>query len=378
MSLTTRTREQRDRGAGERTNSRRPGPGTWLARPGFLAARAEVSQPGDAGERRRTERIARSGDVAGRTRLHAGVTVRAKLRFRHSTRRRRCRTGVGLASGARFRPAASTRPRAISSSRDSVATSARCGSMTARARRDGAIAGGAWFLVLTSSSPPGRHRRVRLRAPAARARALAHVVSGGAKTPSPRAGCRRRPDTAAAAWAGRRQCPCRRACRPRRHHLRRPVRLLRRPREGVRRDAFALRHMHLERYIPSTTFGMFDGLLSAHRPDADHREDEVQLRLCRQCARHVMEWMRAHHGGGSAAFFLERHRKGPISRAPSSAAWPARWSAQHHGLGPVRYPISVPFRWSCRSRWDDDASARYVTTIFSRAPGGNRLQIGDQ
>ena len=57
MSLTTQTRDSATAVRGERTNSRRPGPGT-AGTPGFSPrAGWKVSQPGDAGERQ-AERIA--------------------------------------------------------------------------------------------------------------------------------------------------------------------------------------------------------------------------------------------------------------------------------------------------------------------------------
>ena len=123
------------------------------------------------------------------------------------------------------------------------------------------------------------------------------------------------------------------------------------PEEGVRRDAFALRHMHLERYIPSTTFGMFD---ADYFPLIGLMPITVKMKfnfVSADNAPGMMEWMRRTMAGEDLSRFFWSDTERPISRATTSAAWPRAGAPSTPWSRPSRAGISVPFRWSCRSRW---------------------------
>jgi outer membrane protein OmpA-like peptidoglycan-associated protein len=140
------------------------------------------------------------------------------------------------------------------------------------------------------------------------------------------------------------------------------------PEEGVRRDAFALRHMHLERYIPSTTFGMFD---ADYFPLVGLMPVTVKMKfnfVSADNAPGMLEWIsRSMAGEDLSRFFWSDTEKADFKSAYIGRV-SARWSAQHTMTSskpcwdfraiPLVTPVEVA----------DDASAHYVTTVH-KSPG---------
>ncbi|TLD45783.1 MAG: hypothetical protein FAZ92_01940 [Accumulibacter sp.] len=140
------------------------------------------------------------------------------------------------------------------------------------------------------------------------------------------------------------------------------------PEEGARRDAFALRRMHLERYIPSTTFGMFD---ADYFPLFGLMPVTVKMKfnfVAADNAPGVFDVLRrALAGEDMSRFFWSDSEKADFKRDYIGRV-SARWSAQH-------------VLWSSKPCWDfraiplvtpvevdDDAAAHYVTTVH-KSPG---------
>jgi|GEM_PF-945473 len=140
------------------------------------------------------------------------------------------------------------------------------------------------------------------------------------------------------------------------------------PAEGARRDAFALRHMHLERYIPSTTFGMFD---ADYFPLVGLMPVTVKMKfnfVAADNAPGVFDVLRrALAGEDLSRFFWSDSEKADFKRDFIGRV-SARWSAQHvlrsskpcwdFRAIPLVTPVEV----------DDDAAAHYVTTVH-KSPG---------
>ena len=140
------------------------------------------------------------------------------------------------------------------------------------------------------------------------------------------------------------------------------------PEEGVRRDAFALRHMHLERYIPSTTFGMFD---ADYFPLIGLMPVTVKMKFNFVSADNspgMMEgFLRTLAGEDLSRFFWSDAEKADFTRDYIGRV-SARWSAQHTMTStkscwnfraiPMVMPVEVA----------DDASAHYVATVH-KSPG---------
>ncbi|WP_291994983.1 DUF4157 domain-containing protein [Candidatus Accumulibacter sp. ACC003] len=140
------------------------------------------------------------------------------------------------------------------------------------------------------------------------------------------------------------------------------------PEEGVRRDAFALRHMHLERYIPSTTFGMFD---ADYFPLLGLMPVTVKMKfnfVSADNAPGMLEWIsRRMAGEDLSRFFWSDTEKADFKRDYIGRV-AARWSAQHTMTStkscwnfraiPLVMPVEV----------GDDASAHYVSTVH-KSPG---------
>ena len=120
------------------------------------------------------------------------------------------------------------------------------------------------------------------------------------------------------------------------------------PEEGVRRDAFALRHMHLERYIPSTTFGMFD---ADYFPLIGLMPITVKMKfnfVSADNAPGMMEWIRRTMAGEDLSRFFWSDTERPIS-----GNYIGRVAAleRQHTMVSVKpcWNFRIPFRWSCRS-----------------------------
>ncbi|MEZ5610972.1 MAG: DUF4157 domain-containing protein [Rhodocyclaceae bacterium] len=140
--------------------------------------------------------------------------------------------------------------------------------------------------------------------------------------------------------------------------------------EGVRRDAFALRHMHLERYIPSTTFGLFD---ADYYPLIGLMPVTVKMKfnfVSADNAPGMLAWLtRTMAGEDLSRFFWSDTEKADFKSDYISRVT-ARWSAQHTMTStkpcwnfraiPLVMPIEV----------DDEASAHYVATVH-KSPGPN-------
>lgn len=138
--------------------------------------------------------------------------------------------------------------------------------------------------------------------------------------------------------------------------------------EGRRRDAFALRHFHLDRNIPSTTFGMFD---TDYWPVTGLMLVSVKMKFNFVSADNAPGFWesigRSLAGEDLSRFFWsdterDSFRSDYISRVAS------RWSAQHSMAStkpcwnfralPLVTPVEVA----------DDASAHYVVTVH-KSPG---------
>ena len=140
------------------------------------------------------------------------------------------------------------------------------------------------------------------------------------------------------------------------------------PEEGARRDAFALRHMHLERYIPSTTFGMFD---ADYFPLVGLMPVTVKMKfnfVSADNAPGLFDVVRRTLAGEDLSrFFWSDSEKADFKRDYIGRV-SARWSAQHvlrsskpcwdFRAIPLVTPVEV----------DDDAAAHYVTTVH-KSPG---------
>ncbi|ATE59889.1 eCIS core domain-containing protein [Thauera sinica] len=138
--------------------------------------------------------------------------------------------------------------------------------------------------------------------------------------------------------------------------------------EGRRRDAFALRRFHLDRNIPSTTFGMFDadyfplfGLMSV----------TVKMKfkfVSADNAPGFWERMRRTLGGEDLSRFYWSDTERDTFRSDYISRVATRWSAQHSMVStkpcwnfralPLVSPVEVA----------DDASAHYVVTVH-KSPG---------
>ena len=371
MSLTTQTRDSATAVRGERTNSRRPGPGT-AGTPRFLAARGlKVSQPGDAGERQ-AERIAEAvmspGGCTGCTPVSPCASCASGIQRAADGAAPESASLPGLGSG---RPLdASSRdffePRF---GRDLGAVRVHDGPREAMMARS--LAARAFTLGNDIVFAPGRHEPGSDSGRRLLAHELAHVVSGGAENTvarAPDAGVA--PDAAAAAAgpsdagvplpAGVPAAPTPLfdglfgSCLT--------------PEEGVRRDAFSLRHMHLERYIPSTTFGMFD---ADYFPLIGLMPITVKMKfnfVSADNAPGMMEWMRRTMAGEDLSRFFWSDTEKADFKSNYIGRVAARWSAQHTMVStkpcwnfralPLVMPVEV----------DDDASAHYVTTVH-KSPG---------
>lgn len=140
------------------------------------------------------------------------------------------------------------------------------------------------------------------------------------------------------------------------------------PEEGVRRDAFALRHMHLERYIPSTTFGMFD---ADYFPLVGLMPVTVKMKfnfVSADNAPGMLEWLTRSLAGEDLSRFFWSDTEKDDFKSDYIGRVTARWSAQHTMTStkpcwdfraiPLVMPVEVA----------DDASAHYVTTVH-KSPG---------
>jgi outer membrane protein OmpA-like peptidoglycan-associated protein len=141
------------------------------------------------------------------------------------------------------------------------------------------------------------------------------------------------------------------------------------PEEGARRDAFALRRFHLERNIPSTTFGMFDAdwypLAMGLMPVT------VKIKfnfVSADNAPGFWEAMRRQLGGQDVSrFFWSDSEKADFKRDYISRVT-TRWSGQHSMVSTKpcwrfsALPIVTP------TEVDSDSAAHYVATVH-KSPG---------
>ncbi len=140
------------------------------------------------------------------------------------------------------------------------------------------------------------------------------------------------------------------------------------PEEGVRRDAFALRLKHLERYIPSTTFGMFD---ADYLPLIGLMWVTVKMKfnfVSADNAPGMMDWFsRTLAGEDLSRFYWSDAEKADFTRDYIGRV-SARWSAQHtmRSTKPCwnfrAIPLVMPVEVAA------DAAAHYVTTVH-KSPG---------
>jgi outer membrane protein OmpA-like peptidoglycan-associated protein len=140
------------------------------------------------------------------------------------------------------------------------------------------------------------------------------------------------------------------------------------PAEGARRDAFAGRTFHLDRNIPSTTFGMFD---ATYFPWATIMPVTVKTKFRFVDADNTPDFWglvrRAGAGEDVSRFFWKDTDKEDFKREYISRIF-RRWSAQYTMVStkpcwsflalPLVSPVEV----------DDEADAHYVATIH-KSPG---------
>lgn len=143
--------------------------------------------------------------------------------------------------------------------------------------------------------------------------------------------------------------------------------------EGRRRDAFALRHLHLDRNIPSTTFGMFD---TDYWPLTGLMLVTVKMKFNFVAADNTPGFWermsRSLRGEDLSRFFWSDTEKADFKRDLIGRVT-ARWSARH----PM---ASTKPCWSFRAialvtpvEVADDADAHYVTTVHKlSSPGASR------
>ncbi|HAY27745.1 MAG TPA: hypothetical protein DCY47_09645, partial [Candidatus Accumulibacter sp.] len=140
------------------------------------------------------------------------------------------------------------------------------------------------------------------------------------------------------------------------------------PEEGARRDAFALRHMHLERYIPSTTFGMFD---ADYFPLVGLMPVTVKMKfnfVSADNAPGLFDVVRRTLAGEDLSRFFWSDSEKADFRRDYIGRISARWSAQHtlRSSKPCwdfrAIPLVIPVEV------DDEAAAHYVTTVH-KSPG---------
>ena len=140
------------------------------------------------------------------------------------------------------------------------------------------------------------------------------------------------------------------------------------PAEGLQRDAFALRHFHLDRNIPSTTFGMFD---ADYFPIAGIMPVTVNIKfnfVDADTAPGLLDGLlRALGGEDLSRFFWTDTEKADFKRE-YIARVSARWSFQH-------LMASTKPCWAFTARpfvspheVDSDAAAHYVATVH-KSPG---------
>lgn len=143
--------------------------------------------------------------------------------------------------------------------------------------------------------------------------------------------------------------------------------------EGRRRDTFALRHMHLDRNIPSTTFGMFD---TDYWPLTGLMLVTVKMKFNFVAADNAPGfWERARRtlrGEDLSRFYWSDTEKEDFKRELIGRV-SARWSARHA-------MVSTKPCWNFRAialvtpvEVADDADAHYVTTVHKlSSPGASR------
>jgi outer membrane protein OmpA-like peptidoglycan-associated protein len=140
------------------------------------------------------------------------------------------------------------------------------------------------------------------------------------------------------------------------------------PEEGLRRDAFALRTFHLDRNIPSTTFGMFD---ADWFPRSTLMPVTVKIKFKFVNADNTPGFWeriaRLARGEDLRRFFWSATEKADFKREYISRIF-VRWSAQHTLVStkpcwafsalPLVAPVEV----------DDDKDAHYIATVH-KSPG---------
>ncbi|MBN8441878.1 MAG: DUF4157 domain-containing protein [Thauera sp.] len=143
--------------------------------------------------------------------------------------------------------------------------------------------------------------------------------------------------------------------------------------EGRRRDTFALRHMHLDRNIPSTTFGMFD---TDYWPLMGLMLVTVKMKfnfVAADNAPGFFERARRTLGGEDLSRFYWSDTEKEDFKRELIGRVSARWSARH----PM---VSTKPCWNFRAialvtpvEVADDSDAHYVTTVHKlSSPGASR------
>ena len=146
--------------------------------------------------------------------------------------------------------------------------------------------------------------------------------------------------------------------------------------EGRRRDAFALRHFHLDRNIPSTTFGMFD---ADYFPMAGIMPVTVKVKFKFVSANNApgfFEWVARTAAGEDLSRFYWTDAEQQDFKQQFIGRVSARWSAQHTMVStkPCWDFRAVPFVTPVEVA--DDSDAHYVATVHKSPGPGIDYQSG--